>query len=132
MTVSVQVGDGNRIHGVRLIDRHQIGKFHAAQIEIDESAAPRLVADNNVQASVAVEVNDGDVARRPASVTERAGEGEATFPIAKINDLLVWGVIPNDEVESAVAVQVSECRRVGSVCPVAKIVSPVEVSFPVV
>ena len=61
IAVAVHIGDGDRIHRVCFFrDRHRIGKFHAAQIEIDESSASRLVADDNVQASIAVEITQGD------------------------------------------------------------------------
>ena len=55
-----------------------------------------------------------------------------TLSVAKINELLVWSVIPDDKVKVAVTIQIGESRGVGPIRSVAETVSPVEVSLPVV
>ena len=55
MAVAVHVGDSYAIDGVFLSgDRDGVGKFHVPLIEVDKSAAPRLVANDDVQATVTI------------------------------------------------------------------------------
>src|SRR6266496_3754358 len=87
---------------------------------------------HDVGAAIAVEIHHSDIARRPARISECARKGEVTFSVVEINELLVWSIIPDDEVKVAVNIQIGENRPVGPICPVAEVVPLVEVALPIV
>ena len=82
--------------------------------------------------AVAVEIDDGDIARRPKRIAEPTREREAALAVVKINDLFVQGVVTDDRIKVAVAVQVGERRGVRPIRLAAEVVPPVEAPLPVV
>jgi hypothetical protein len=87
---------------------------------------------NNIGTAIAVEISDIDIARRPACVSERAREREAALSVIEIDDLLVRGIIPDDNIEVAVTIQIGERRAIRPIRPIAEILPPVEVAPPIV
>jgi hypothetical protein len=78
-------------------------------------AGPRTVSGDHVGSTVAVQVRNRGIASRPLRITPGARHGESPFAVVEVEELPIGGIVADDDVEIAVAVQISEGGCVGTI-----------------
>ncbi len=73
------------------------------------------VGGHDIRPAVAVQVDDGGVARGPRADAPGAGDREPALPVVQVDQLFVGRVVAREDVEIAVAIQVRERRGVGPI-----------------
>ena len=96
-----------------------LGKRSGPVIDADVVRAPVLgaapVGDDDLGTAVAVQVRHRDVPRGPLGLSEGSGEDEGCGAVVPVDALVVGPVVPDHEIEIAVAVEIGERGGIGVV-----------------
>src|SRR5580658_6824817 len=101
-------------------ERFAGGKVALAVVQADvtrrgDFGAFAAVGDHDVRIAVAVQVGQCHITRGPVRVAECTGLGEVSSSVIQVDKLAIRRIVADDNVQVAVAIDVRQGRRIGSI-----------------